>query len=358
MNFDVVVLGLGGMGSAALYQLAKRGIRVLGIEQYARGANLGSSASPSRGFRKAYPLSMSAYVALARRAEALWHALEAECSTTLLWSTPALTVGDERHPLVQAMRHSMVEHHLPHEILEGGDITRRYPALRTLPGQIAILEHQAGVLVADRANAELLGLARALGAEVRYEEPVLEVTPMSAGVNVRTSLGSYAAAIVVVTSGAWLAPASSTRPSGLPEMILPLEVERQVELWFEPLRSDELDFGELPLFQVLLNDPQRAYYGIPRFGADGVQGVSPVRRRDHIGRGAQSPGFTSRRRRRQELHSGASAQRERPASPLQSVHEHEHAGQTLRDRVSSSFGAHHPRRRVLRSRVQVRSGYR
>ncbi len=261
------------MGRAVVYQLAKRGLRVLGLEQCPEHANLGSSASPSRGFRKAYP--QRTYAELAQAAERAWRALEQDSGQELLRATGALSIASADHPAYQAMLKSLAEYGLPYHVLEGAAIGARYPALRMLDRFSVIVEEEAGILFSDRANDAALGIALRHGAEVHFGETAIEVTGRSDELRVRTlrdgARTEYSAEALVVCMGAWLDSLRKLDVAGELELDLPLQIERQVELWFEPKQSGELDIEHFPLFHVLFDNPERAFYGIPSFGAHGVK---------------------------------------------------------------------------------------
>jgi len=261
--FDVIVVGLGGMGSAALYELAKRGARVLGIEQFELSHTLGSSRSTSRAFRKAY-FTDPAYVTLAQRAQALWQTLEQESGARLLLMTGGLLIGPGENPVMRGVRDSVERHGLAHELIDQAELEKRYPALRASDGGVAILEHEAGVLLADQCLDACVRLARQHGAAVHASERVSSIEAGASGVAVRTSRAEYSAGALALTAGPWL-------PSLWSSSRAPLVVERQVELWFVPESAQDFGPERLPLFNYVFSTPGLSYYGIPMLGAAGVK---------------------------------------------------------------------------------------
>jgi sarcosine oxidase len=261
------VIGLGGWGSAVLAEATARGLRAIGVERHSLGHDLGSSASPSRGFRKAY-FSHPSYVALAHAAERSWRALEENTGEMLYERCGALFVGPPDHPGVRGVAESSKAHGLPHELLEAAALRERYPVLVPAEGDVAVLEHDAGVLHADRCNRALLARARELGAEVREREAVIAVAPRTDAVTLTTERTMITARHVVLTAGAWLGEALRLVGDWAP----PLRLERQVELWFSP--PDGAGFGSaaLPLFHFGLRD-RRSYYGVPRLGGGPLKAV-------------------------------------------------------------------------------------
>src|SRR5437879_4612307 len=153
-NFDVIVLGVGGMGSATLFELARRGRRVLGLEQFAPGHDRGSSHGHSRIIRQAY-YEHPAYVPLVRRAYEGWYDLEQRQGVHLLTSCPCLTLGPAEGELVAGVRRSAAEHGLPIEDLSLANVSQRYPAFRFAPdaGMVGVVEHTAGFLYVDHCVA-------------------------------------------------------------------------------------------------------------------------------------------------------------------------------------------------------------
>jgi sarcosine oxidase len=277
-HYDVAVIGLGGWGSAVLAEAAARGLRAIGIERHAVGHGLGSSGSPSRGFRKAY-FSHPGYVALAHRAERSWRALEEQTSEVLYDRCGALFVGAPDHPGVRGVAQSSRIHGLPHELLDAATLRERYPVLVPAEGDVAVLEHDAGVLHADRGNRAHVARARALGAEVRDREAMVALAPRADAVTLETERATITARRVVLTAGAWLGELLRLLPPEVASWIPPLRLERQVELWFSPLAplprpEHDASFGsaELPLFHFGLRDG-RSYYGVPRLGGGPIKAV-------------------------------------------------------------------------------------
>src|SRR5436309_6150689 len=148
---DVIVIGLGGMGTAAAWQLAKRGAKVLGLEQFAIGHDQGSSHGHTRIIRQAY-YEHPAYVPLVRRAFEGWYELEQRRGVHLLTACPCLTLGPARGEMVLGVRRSAAEHGLSVEDLSPAEVTRRYPAFQFASGgeTVGVVEHASGFLFVDR----------------------------------------------------------------------------------------------------------------------------------------------------------------------------------------------------------------
>lgn len=227
-TFDVIVLGLGGMGSAAAYHLARRGQRVLGLERFAPAHAHGSSHGRSRVIRLAY-FEDPAYVPLLLRAYELWSELAAQAAEPLLTLTGGLMLGQKDSVLVAGSLRSAREHGLSHELLSAAELRRRYPQLRPDEGTVALLDHRAGYVDPEASVRAHLQLAAAAGAELHFTEPALSfsVAPGGGQVQVRTERGEYTAERLVLTPGPWV-------PQLLGALGLPLRVERHVLYWLAP----------------------------------------------------------------------------------------------------------------------------
>jgi sarcosine oxidase len=231
MSFDVIVLGLGGMGSAAAYHLAGRGKRVLGIEQFTAPHDKGSSHGKTRVIRQAY-LEGPAYVPLVLRAYELWRQLERETGRKLLFEVGGLMLGSPDSRVVQGSTRSAQQYRLEHEILDANEIRKRFPPIHPDADTVALYEKHAGYLRCEECVRAHLDQAAALGATLQFEENVTAWEPTQGGVRVRTSRGNYEAERLVITPGPWA-------PQVLAELNLPLVVDRQVLYWFDPIGGIE-----------------------------------------------------------------------------------------------------------------------
>ncbi|GAA4941592.1 N-methyl-L-tryptophan oxidase [Streptomonospora halophila] len=227
-SYDVAVIGLGAMGSAAAYHLAARGQRVLGLERFGPAHDRGSSHGGSRIIRQAY-FEHPDYVPLLLRAYELWEALERDSGTGLLTVTGALMVGRPGTRTVAGSRDSARRWGLAHEMLDAGDIRRRFPTMAPQADEVALYEERGGFVRPEAAVSAHLGLAERSGADLRFHEPVHTWTalPGGEGVRIATAEDSYTAARLVVCPGAWA-------PRLLADLGVDFTVERQVQYWFAP----------------------------------------------------------------------------------------------------------------------------
>jgi sarcosine oxidase len=265
MRFDVIVLGLGGMGSAAVYHLAGRGRKVLGLDQFAAAHDKGSSHGKTRVIRQSY-YEDPAYVPLLLRAYELWRQLEAESGGELLFEVGGLMIGTEASAVVRGSLRSALAHGLPHEVLDAAEIARRFPAFRPGPEMIALYERRAGYLRPEQCVLAHLDQAARRGADLHFGEKVIRWTAATGGdgVVVETARGTYAAEQLVIAPGPW-AP-QILAEAGLGAV---LEVERQVLYWFDSSLGMEL-FGRdrFPIF-IWETESGAQPYGFPAIDGPG-----------------------------------------------------------------------------------------
>jgi sarcosine oxidase len=262
MRYDVAVVGLGAMGSAILAQAAKRGAFVIGLEQFARGHDRGSSSGKSRMIRKAY-FEDSAYVPLLLRAYDLWRELERETSQELLRLTGLLMVGKEGCEIIAGATRAAREHSLPFESLTAPQIRSRFPMLKVLDEEVGIYESDGGVLDPERAICAQLDVAKAAGAEIRFEAAMESWEPHAEGFAVRLADGATVVTRALVLSlGAWL-------KSALEKLGVTIRVQRNVQTWFESA-TDTYAAPDFPPFLLDREGLPAPLYGFPDFG-DGVK---------------------------------------------------------------------------------------
>lgn len=254
--YDVIVAGLGGMGSSAAYHLAGRGKKVLGLEQHTPAHDQGSSHGESRIIRQAY-FEGAEYVPLLFRAYELWERLEEETGEDLMSLVGGLMVGRRDGDLVSGSVASAEEHGLPYKMLDSSEIRSRFPVFAPDEETVALYEERAGFLRPEACVQAHLDRATALGAELRFEEPVLSWEASASGdrVRVTTASGDYEAERLVISPGAWA-------PKLLSEMRLPLRVERLVMHWFEPESIEDFQPDRLPIW-IWEPDDGNMFYSFP-----------------------------------------------------------------------------------------------
>ena len=255
-HYKAIVVGLGAMGSATLYHLAQRGSRALGLEQFAAGHTRGSSHGDSRIIRETY-FEHPLYVPLVRRAHELWRELERGSGESLMTITGGLMIGPPDGMIISGTLRSAVEHGLPHSILSPLEVHERFPAFELADDLVAVLDPRAGFLDPEACNRAHIKAALELGGEARFNEPVIDWTAEGDGVRVKTEAAEYTADKLVLSAGAW-------NRSMVPDLELPLAVERQAVFWLDP-ESDRshYDIGRLPIYAYEYR-AGNICYGFPR----------------------------------------------------------------------------------------------
>ncbi|MDT5235937.1 MAG: sarcosine oxidase, partial [Mycobacterium sp.] len=220
MSYDVIVIGLGGMGSAAAYHLASRGQRVLGLEKFTPAHDKGSSHGGSRIIRQSY-FEDPAYVPLLLRAYELWDKLAADAQREVYRITGGLFIGPPDCLTVAGSLRASQEWNLRHEVLTADEIRSRFPNFTPQHGDFAVYEPNAGFARPEMTVQAHIDLAERAGATLSFGEEVFEWGETAGGVTVRTARDSYTAEQLVICPGAWA-------PQLLAEFGIPITIERQV----------------------------------------------------------------------------------------------------------------------------------
>jgi sarcosine oxidase len=253
---DVIVAGLGALGSAVAYHLAARGTRVLGLDRWQPPHDRGSSHGETRLIREAY-FEAPFYVPIVQRSYDLWSALELEAGEPLMRLTGGLMIGPPDAALVMGAEKSATAYALPHERLSAADVRARYPGLEPEDHTVAIWEPRTGMLFPEACIAAHLAGAAARGAALRYGETVTGWHADGDGVVVETTSGRHRAGQLVLASGAWM-------PALLGGAGVPLRISRQTLHWFEPASEPErFDPGRCPAW-IYEHAPGIFTYGFPR----------------------------------------------------------------------------------------------
>jgi len=261
-RYDVIIAGLGAMGSQALAECGRRRLRAIGFDRFSPPHDQGSSHGKSRIIREAYAEGPD-YVPLVRRAYERWAMLEEETGTTLYRRTGGLWYGPPAGEIVAGARRSADLHGLPFETLGADDVRRRFPVFTMEDDWVALLEPRAGILAPEAAIAAALTVAERGGATIRRNEPVLRWRQSGESVEVETAQGKYAASRLIISAGMWLDALA-------PELKLPLTVQRNALYWFTPASDSALfEPGRFPVFLGQLGEDTR-WYGFPDTG-DGVK---------------------------------------------------------------------------------------
>jgi sarcosine oxidase len=256
--YDAAVIGLGAMGSATAWQIAKRGLSVVGFDAFHPPHDMGSSHGRSRIIREAY-FEGPAYVPLVQRAYELWRELQSASDERLLTVCGGVMIGEPSGPLVAGARESARLHGLPVEEWSSADLSARIPAIRGSAGMVGLFEPRAGVLAPERAVAAMLARAAVNGADLRFNTPATAIEIAAGEARIHTQAGEPASAkLVVCAAGGWL-------PALLPDLALPLTIERAVQYWFRRTDDDRFSPAQFPIFLLETSD-DRFLYGLPDLG--------------------------------------------------------------------------------------------
>jgi sarcosine oxidase len=262
-DYDVIVVGLGAMGSNALLHLAKAGVRVLGIEQFIPGHDRGASHGESRIIRTAYAEGAK-YVPLLKRSWQLWDELEALSGQRLVCRTGGLVMAPAGSAPINAPVASATAHCLPFEILDADQMAARYPQHRLGADTAAFYEADAGVIRPEAAVVAAVDVARKLDAEVWSDTVVEKVVADVSQPYVVVDGEKIVASHVVVAAGAWITQL-------LPQAAPTLRVERRVFGWFDPKRPQDFTPERFPVFIRTDATGAENWYGLPGWGSPQVK---------------------------------------------------------------------------------------
>jgi len=260
-EFDCIVIGVGGMGSSTLYNLAKRGRRVLGLEQFDIPHAEGSSHGVNRIIRLAY-YEHPSYVPLLRRAYELWSEIESVTGEQLLYKTGSIDTAPSGHEVFEGSLESCLLHDIPHRVLNHAQINEQFPGYQLPPGHMGLLQEDGGFVLSERSIVAYANAAMSAGAEIHAREVVTGWESDQGGVRVFTDRSEYTAERLVITAGAW----TSGMIPILDELAVP---ERQVLAWLQPLDGSLYTPEVFPVFNAYFDEGR--YYGFPVFGIPGFK---------------------------------------------------------------------------------------
>ena len=267
---DVIVVGLGAVGSAALYQLAQRGAKVLGIDRFRPPHDRGSSHGDTRITRLALGEGPQ-YVQFAKRSHEIWRELERQTDRTLFREVGGLFFGSDRKhgeahgsaDFLQTTIDVARQHGIPHEVLDAATMRARFPQFHFRDDERGCFEHTAGLVHPEACIAAQLEVATQLGAHVEVDEPLLGWTPNANAVEVKTARHTYRADRLVITAGAWL-------PQLVPALAAHTRVFRQILFWFEPDGPHDLFTPErVPVYIRVPGAGTNMFYGFPAINGHG-----------------------------------------------------------------------------------------
>ncbi len=261
LDYEYIVLGLGGFGSAVAYWLARRaGTEVLGLEQFEIGHVRGESQDHSRIIRLSY--HTPGYVELAKHAYRAWAEVERDSGEQLVLRTGGLDLGPRESAIpLHTYTDSMDAAGVGYERLDAGEIMRRWPQWRLNDDIHGVFQEESGIAMAARGNAAHLRMAKEHGATLLDRTPVEAIRPLDGEVEVRTADATYRCRRLVITAGAW-----SNRALASVGIELPLRVTKEQVSYFASPRADEFAPDRFPIW-IWMDDP--CFYGFPVFGEAG-----------------------------------------------------------------------------------------
>jgi sarcosine oxidase len=258
-EYDVVVVGLGIMGTSALFHAARSGAKVLGIEAFGQAHRYGSSYGETRIFRRAY-WEGEKYLPLLNRAHDLWMELQEMANEQLIVRTGGIFIGPQATGMVAGSRRTAEAGAVPHEVLDAAQIRKRFPAFRVADHMEGIYEPGAAVIMAEKSRMCMMNLAIESGAEIHFEKLVQGIKDSGvSGLLVETADGEqFRAGSVVVTTGPWIAR------DLLPELGRHISSNKVPIYWFDVRSGKERDFAKSSFPAFLYEHPSGSLlYGIP-----------------------------------------------------------------------------------------------
>ncbi len=260
-KFDCLVIGLGGMGSAALFELKKQGLNVMGIEQFSIPHDKGSSHGLSRIIRLAY-FEHPSYIPLLKRSYTLWRELENESSEKLLLQTGSIDASLPDDRVFKGSLKSCLDYKLDHEILDGNSLTKKFPGYGLPKKFKAVYQPEGGILIPEKCITTFTNMAKKKGALIKEGEKVLNLEKDPYGIKVTTNQKSYLAKKAVITAGSW----TSELISEFHSILTPV---RQVMGWFKPKKEEDFTKEVFPVFNLEVEEGH--FYGFPSLDQTGLK---------------------------------------------------------------------------------------
>ncbi len=270
-TYNVIVLGLGAMGSATVYQLAKRNCKVLGIDQFAPPHNFGSTHGDTRITRQAIGEGEQ-YTPLSLRSYEIWDELEKQSGEKLLEKCGGLIISSGAKTAVNHVPEffentvaSAKKHAIKHDILDASQIRERFPQFKVQDNEIGYYEYEAGFLYPEKCVQVQIDLAEKNGASIHKNEKVESFEEQDGLVTVKTNIGEYKAKKLIITAGAWFSEMMNEKYSKF------FKVSRQVLYWFDTVKEIEyFSPKNFPIFIWELQGNKQGIYGFPAI--DGQHG--------------------------------------------------------------------------------------
>ena len=254
----IIVIGLGAMGSAALYNLSKRGIDVIGIDKFSPPHALGSTHGDSRIFRLAYREGFD-YVPLLIRAKEIWYELSKETEKDIFLETGVLYIANPDSDSIKGTLEVTKSYELDYEELSHNEILYRYPAVKPDQDMVGFLDKGGGILKVEDSVESYLKLSKNYGAQLVLNETVLGWKENKNGIEVRTDTDKFSADRLIISAGAWL-------PDLIDVKEINIMVERQIMHWIDVENKTQFSLSKLPVTGWEYGVNKRSFYTIPDLG--------------------------------------------------------------------------------------------
>jgi sarcosine oxidase len=272
-HYSVIVIGVGSMGAAACYYLARRGVSVLGLEQFDLVHDRGSHAGQSRIIRKAY-FEHPDYVPLLKHAYQNWQSLEQETNARVYYPTGIVYFGKPELATLKGIRKSASLYNIPVESLEQGQVSERFPQFKIPSGFEALFEPDAGFITPERAVHLYTQEAIKNGAVIKTQSSVKDWKQVGGIISITTASGEYTCEKLIVTAGAWTSKL-------IPHLKTELKVTQQLLAWVRPKNREIFSLENFPCWFV--EDPQRGvFYGFPFLSSDRFDGPAGLKLAHHF----------------------------------------------------------------------------
>lgn len=272
-DFDVIVIGVGSMGSSACYHLAKRGYKVLGLEQFDITHEYGSHAGQSRIIRKAY-FENPDYVPLLKRAYENWKGFEAETGTQLFFKTGLLYFGPPGNLLIKGVKQSASLYNIEANEISRAEINKQFSQFKIPQNFQTLFEPDAGFVTPEKTIRLYVQQAIKNGCEIHANEKVIEWKKEGSGISVATGKNIYHCQKLIITAGAWAGKM-------IPGFAETIKVTRQFIAWIKPKNWDAYSFSKFPCWLMTDDTKPGCYYGFPILPKPGFEGPGGLKIAHH-----------------------------------------------------------------------------
>ncbi len=285
-NFDVIVLGVGSMGSSTCYHLAEQGVKVLGIEQFDIPHEMGSHGGQSRLIRKAY-FEHPDYVPLLERAYRNWREIEQKSSVSIYTKTGLMYFGKPDQQLIKGVKESAEKYGIEVNTMTDAAVKKDYPQFNIPDDYEKIFEPDAGFVSPEKAILAYTRQAIQLGAIIKTKEKTVHWEKDKEGVIVTTDAGKYSAKKLIITAGPWAGKL-------IPGFAKNLKVTRQALAWVKTKKPKEFESGRFPCWTIADDKYPGIFYGFPMLPAENYGGPVGLKIAHHYPGSETDPDMVSR----------------------------------------------------------------